>query len=466
MQGIYRPSPAAAGLGRSLPSATPYPAGRGVSFTECVAVIGGGSVPPDSDPTMSFEIAVKKAEGVERLLGVTVSVETVKAAEEKAVKRYVSAARMPGFRPGKAPIHLIRKAYAAQIREEAVESLVQDAWKQAIDQEKLEPIAQPHVHDLKFEDGQPLTFDIHIEVRPEIAIETTEGFTVARPSEAVTDEMVQEQLETLREQRAALAPVEERPQPGDQVRVQIASQEEGAEMPEQREYPLELGKGQAIAGIEELIMEATPGTTVERPVRWPDEFPDEAQRGKSKLTRVTLLEVKRKSLPALDAAFAAELGDFDSVETLTAAIRKDMGEHVKREADSSVREQLLDQVIAANPFEIPNAWVQQVMGAYMQMYQVPEGMHERFAGEFRPMAERQVRRDVVIDTIAEKEGLVGSTADVDDKVAQMATERGVGTGELYVQLEKAGRLKELERTVTDDKVFNWLIARNTVNQVA
>ena len=415
---------------------------------------------------MSFEIAVKKAEGVERLLGVTVSPETVKAAEEKAVKRYASAARMPGFRPGKAPLHLIKKAYAAQIREEAVESLVQDAWKQALDQEKLEPIAQPHVHDLKFEDGQPLTFDIHIEVRPDIAIESTDGFTVARPSEIVTEEMVQEQLETLREQRAALAPVEEKPQPGDQVRVQIASQEEGGEMPEQREYPLELGKGQAIAGIEELIMEATPGTTVERPVRWPDDFPDEAQRGKAKLTRVTLLEVKRKCLPALDAAFAAELGDFDSVEALTEAIRKDMGEHVKREADSAVRELLLDQVIAANPFEIPNAWVRQVMGAYMQMYQVPEGMQERFAGEFRPMAERQVRRDVVIDTIAEKESLVASTADVDGKVAQMATERGVDTGVLYVELEKAGRLKELERTVTDDKVFSWLIGRNTVNQVA
>ena len=151
---------------------------------------------------------------------------------------------------------------------------------------------------------------------------------------------------------------------------------------------------------------------------------------------------------------------------LTEAVRKDMTEHVKREADSSVREQLLDQVIAANPFDIPNAWVQQVMGAYMQMYQVPENMHERFAGEFRPMAERQVRRDVVIDTIAEKEGLVATTSDVDDKVAELAAARGVETGQLYVQLEKDGRLKELERTVTDDKVFGWLIARNTVNQVA
>ena len=415
---------------------------------------------------MSFEIAVKKAEGVERLLGVTVSVETVKAAEDKAVKRYASAARMPGFRPGKAPLHLIRKAYAEQIKSEALESMVQDAWKQALDQEKLEPIAQPHVHDLKFEEGQPVTFEIHLEVRPEIAISTTTGFTIARPSEAVTDDMVQEQLETLREQRAALEPVEEKPQPGDQVRVKIASQEEGGEMPEQREYPLELGKGQAIPGIEELIMEATPGQTVERSVRWPDDFPDEAQRGKAKLTRVSLLEVKRKTLPVLDDAFAREVGDFDTVSVLTAAVRKDMSEHMKRDADAAVREQLLDQVIAANPFEVPNAWVQQVMGAYMQMYQVPENMQERFAGEFRPMAERQVRRDVVIDTIAEKEGLAASTSDVDEKVGEMAAKAGVETGQLYVRLEKEGRLKELERTVTDEKVFGWLIARNTVNQVA
>jgi trigger factor len=450
------------GIRSAPPSVLPL----GLHLSVAPPSICGDSDSPDSDPTMSFEIAVKKAEGVERLLGVTVPLETVRAAEDKATKRYASAARMPGFRPGKAPIHLVKKAYAEQIRSEAIESLVQDAWKQALDQESLEPIAQPHVHDLKFEDGEPLTFDIHLEVRPTIAIETTTGFVVARPSEAVTDTMIDEQLETLREQRGALMPVEDKPQPGDQVKVKIASQEEGADMPEQREYPLELGKGQAIPGIEELIMEATPGETVERPVRWPDDFPDEAQRGKSKLTRVSLLEVKRKQLPSLDDAFARELGDFETVSALKDAIRKDMGEHVKREADSAVREQLLDQVIAANPFEIPNAWVQQVMGAYMQMYQVPDGMQERFAGEFRPMAERQVRRDVVIDTIAEREGLVASTADVDDKVAQMAAERSVETAQLYVQLEKGGRLKELERGVTDEKVFNWLIARNTVNQVA
>ena len=120
--------------------------------------------------------------------------------------------------------------------------MVQDAWKQALDQEKLEPIAQPHVHDLKFEDGEPVTFDIHLEVRPTIEITNTEGFTVSRPSEVVTDEMVEEQLQTLRKQRAALMPVEDKPQLGDQVKVKIALAEEGGELPEQKDICLSSAK--------------------------------------------------------------------------------------------------------------------------------------------------------------------------------------------------------------------------------
>ena len=101
-----------------------------------------------------------------------------------------------------------------------------------------------------------------------------------------------------------------------------------------------LGGGQAIPGVEELIMELKPGETTERAVRWPDDFPDEAQRGKTKPVRVTLLDVKRKSLPALDDAFAREVGDFDSLDALHATVRKDLEEHATREADAGVRQQL------------------------------------------------------------------------------------------------------------------------------
>ncbi|MFL5484848.1 MAG: trigger factor, partial [Gemmatimonadaceae bacterium] len=226
---------------------------------------------------------------------------------------------------------------------------------------------------------------------------------------------------------------------------------------------IELGAGQAIPGIEELIMELTPGATVERPVKWPDDFPDEAQRGQTKTVRVTLNEVKRKSAPPLDDALAREVGDFDSLESLRQAVRSDMEKHAQHEIEANVRQQLIDQIISANAFDVPKSWVQQFVQNYAEAYQVPEDQREQFAGEFRAMAERQIRRDLVIETIAEKEGLAATEKDIDDRIAEQAEKRGANPGQVYAQLEKSGRLKEMERSLTEDKVFKWLLDRNDVS---
>ena len=411
---------------------------------------------------MNIQITPKKSEGAERLLEISVPASEVAEAEEKAARRYASRVRMPGFRPGKAPAAMIRKRFAQEIRQEALESLVQEAYKEVLEREKLQPVAQPHVHDLKFEEGQPLVFELHLEVRPEISLARTSGFRVQRPATAVTDEQVTEQIEQIRDQKATWAPVEDRPMPGDMVKVELATADDTGAMPEGKEYTLVLGEGQAIPGIEEVIMEAKPGETVERPVKWPDDFPDEAQRGSTKTTRVVLREVKRKAMPGLDDAFAREVGDFDSLDALRAAVRDDLQKHVERESESGVRQQLLDQIIEANPFDIPQAWVTQLSSAYMDAYQIPQEDRERFAAEFRPIAEKQVRRDVVIDTIAEKEGLAATEADIDDRVADVASKRGADAGQVYASLQKAGRLREIERSITEDKVFKFLLEKNTV----
>jgi len=412
---------------------------------------------------MDIQITPKKSDGVERLLEISVPAATVRDAEERAARRYASSVRLPGFRPGKAPPAMVRKRFAQAIRQEALESLVQDAYKETLEREKLEPVAQPHIHDLKFNEGEPLTFELHVEVRPEIELARTSGFRVTRPATEVTDEMVAEQLEQLREQRATLSPVEERPLPGDRVTVELATADESGEIPAGKEYQLELGAGQAIPAIEELIMEAAPGETVERPVKWPDDFPDEAQRGKTKMSRVTLKEVKRKALPDLDDAFARESGDFDSLDALRAAVRTDFEAHVRREAEAEVRQKLIDEILSANPFEVPRSWVDQLVDGYAQAYQIPDEERERFAGEFRAMAERQVRRDVVIDAIAKREGLAATEADIDDRVAELAAQRGIDPGQVYAALQKAGRLAEIERSITEEKVFTYLTAHNTVD---
>jgi trigger factor len=413
---------------------------------------------------MNIAITPKKSEGLERLLEVSVPVEAVRNAEEQAARRYASRVRLPGFRVGKAPPAMVRKRFAEAIRQEAIESLLQEAFKEVMERERFELAAQPHVHDLKLADGGPLTFELHLEIRPTIELPRTVGFRVTRSVRPVTDEQVQEQLDSLREERATWAPVDERAKPGDMVTVQLATADASEAVGEGREYRLVLGAGQAIPGIEEVIMDTAPGTTTERAVRWPDDFPDEAERGKTKAVRVTVIEVKRRSLPELDDAFAREVGDFDSLDALRRTIREDLVRHAEREADAEVRQKLIDELIAANPFDVPPSWVSQLVEAYIEAYKIPEEERERFRAEFRPMAERQVRRDLVIDTIAKRESLAATEADIDARVAEVAERRGADAGQVYASLQKAGRIKELERSITEDKVFAWLMERNTVER--
>lgn len=413
---------------------------------------------------MDIQITTKKSDGVERLLQVSVPAETVRAAEDKAARRYASSARLPGFRAGKAPPAVVRKRFGDAIRQEALEAVVQEAYKEVLEREKLTPAAQPHVHDVKFEDGKPLVFELHLELRPELELARLNGFRVTRKPPLVTDEQVREQIDQVRDQRASWTPVDDRPREGDLVTVHLAMAEEGGTIPEGQPYTITLGSGQAIAGIEDVIMTLSKGETVERPVRWPDDFPDEAQRGQMKTVRVSLDEVKRKELPALDDAFAREVGDFDSLDGLMKTVRADLQHTAERESEADVRQKLLDEVIGANAFEVPPSWVQRVVGAYLEMYQVPAEEHERFGRELRPMAERQVRRDLVVDAIAERERLSASEADVDAKVAEMAAARGTDAGKLYAALQRAGRLREIERSVTEDRVFAWLRERNTIDE--
>jgi trigger factor len=411
---------------------------------------------------MQIEITPKRSEGLERFIEVKVPVEAVAAAENTAAKKYAASARLPGFRPGKAPPAIVKKRFRDAIRQEVVQELVNQAFREVVDRDKLQVASQPHIHGLKFEEGQPITFELHLELQPEIKLERTQGFKVTKPSAAVTDDQVREQIDQLRDQRATWSPVDEKPKAGDMVTVQLTTAEEDGTFPDPREYRIVLGGGQAIPAIEDIIMELAPGGNIERTARWPDDFPDEAERGKAKPVRVTLQDVKRKSLAPLDDAFAREAGDFDSVQALTEAVRTDLEEHSRRDAEASVRQQLIENIASANPFDVPHAWVASLLDAYSKAYQVPEDERERFTAEFRPVAERQVRRDLIVERLAEREKLKASEADIDARVAEMAAKRGADVSQVYMSLQKAGRLKEIEQAITEEKVFDWLLRQNEV----
>jgi trigger factor len=399
-------------------------------------------------------------------LAVSVPAESVAAAEERATRTYQQRARLPGFRKGKAPAAIIRKQFADDIRQQALQELVQESWRAALEQEQLKPIADPHIHNLKWEAGAPVTFEFHVEVKPDLKLEKIGGFKLKRTLPAVTAAQVDAQLNELRAQRAPWTPVEaEKPKPKDLVHVTIATREgEGGEPKDPQPYQLVLGEGRAIPDVEQRIMSLLPGETVDATVRFPDDFAEEAKRGQTRDIRITLHEVKRQQLAELDDAFAREVGDFESLEALRQAVGEDLRKEAEREADARVRGELIEQLVAANQVTAPRPLVERALYVYAQAYSVPEERWPQFAEEFRPVAEAQVRRDLVLDHVVEAHGLKATEAELDQRIQELAAKRNMPAAQLYASLEKAKRLRDVERSITEEKAFAFLLSQSTVEQ--
>ncbi|TLY50840.1 MAG: trigger factor [Gemmatimonadetes bacterium] len=397
-------------------------------------------------------------------LTVTVPVEHVREVEERATSDYQRRARLPGFRKGKAPPALVRKQFAEDIRKYALEEMIRESWKAALAQEALKPVADPHIHNLKWDAGAPLTFEFHVEVKPDLKLERIGKFQLKRTVPKVTEDQALAQLNELREQKAPWTPVPgEKPRLKDLVHVTIATRE-GGEAKDPQPYQLVLGEGRAIPDVEERIMGLLPGETVDATVRFPSDFPEEAKRGQSRDVRITLHEVKRQQLPELDDAFAREVGDFESLEALRRAVREDLEKDAAREADAQVRRDLIDQIVQANRVVAPRPLVERAVYTYAQAYGIPEDRWADFSREFAPVAEAQVRRDLILDWLVEHHDLRATDAEVEQRIAELAARRGTPVAELRASLEKAKRLRDLERGLTEEKVFTFLLSQSTVEQ--
>jgi trigger factor len=412
------------------------------------------------------QITVEKTaeDSASKSLRVTVPVDRVRQAEAKAVQYYAQRARLPGFRPGKAPVAVVRKRFNDAIRQTVLEEVLRESWETAKTAESLKPVTDPSIRNLKFEEGSPIEFDLLVEVRPEIRLERVGGFRVERRVQPVTDSGVDEQLARLQEQKAAWLPVTgEQPSPGQMVRVEVAPLEDGNPGTAQP-YDLVLGQNQAIPELEERIMALRPGESADSEVRFPDDHPDESRRGQSRRVRVTLHEVKRQELPTLDDAFAREVGDFEDLAALRAAVRQDLEREAAQEADAQVRQALLSQVIEANQVPAPESLVHRLMHGYADMYRIPQEQLAQFEQQFHPVAETQVRRDLALEALVEAQGLRATEAELDARIAQLAEARAVPVAELYGNLQKANRLGELERSITEEKAFAYLLSQSTVDE--
>jgi trigger factor len=398
-----------------------------------------------------------------RRLSITVPAARIAAERKEAVNRLARQARLPGFRKGKVPSQVMEKRFGQAIEQETIEKVIGAAYREALDRENLQPITQGSINNVEYENGTDLRFDVEFDVRPEIELDRLGGFTVMREAAVIDDAQVDQVLQRLREEQATWSDkASGTPTAGDMATVEITPLDDATTAaPQQpRQYQIVIGEGQALPPIEDAIRTLTPGTEAEFTV----DLPESAGEGsKSHKLHMRLIELKQAEYPAIDDAFAKGVGAFESLADLRARVREDLEKEAERDAERRVRMNLLNEIIAANPFEVPQSMVNQYVEAMIPSREGadPERLHEA-RNQAAPEAADQLQRMMVIERIAEMEGLEATGDELEARVADLAARMNRSPNELRTQLRKSNRLAEIEREITEDKVFDYLKSLSTI----
>lgn len=394
----------------------------------------------------------------------TVIVPETRVQEERGRVRSQLAKRLDldGFRQGKVPPQIVEQRFGPTIDDQTVQSLVSETLREAFRQEGIEPIGDPEISDIGFMADDRLRYEIEVEIMPRIELDRVGGFQVEQPALEVDPDEVDQVLERLREDEATWRPAEREPRDGDMVTVRIRPADREEELSSDDEYQFEMGDGNALPDIEDAISTLEPGERETFDVHFPEALREEGQAEDREL-EIELRAVKEAELPPLDDELATRVGDFETLEELREAVREDVEAHHRDEAENEVRERLMDHVIEANPFEVPESMVEDYMD---RMLDAPDDVDpeelEQARQQVRPRAERQIKRHLIIERLTEREGLEATEDEVDERVREIADAEGLEPGVVRRQLARDDRMESLRRQISAEKAFDYLKEQSSV----
>jgi trigger factor len=423
-----------------------------------------------------------------REIEVEVGADEVSKSFKTVVKRYQKLARIPGFRAGKVPETLIRSKFAKEVRQEVLESLVSERFRRAIDERKLKPVSEPQLLDMQLLDGQPLKFKAAFEVAPEIDIAGYDGVHVSRPDTALTNEEYESELNRVLDSHATVEPVEEDRAlvDGDWAEIQFRGEvkdlaqtvtEDGVENASTssaqapitgEDVLIEIGGKNTLAAFNDALRGAKPGQELKFEVDYPADFGERRLAGQSVSYDVTVKAIKRKSYPERDAEFAKQLGNYESWEEFETKLREQAADRKKHALDDGAKDKLLGELIARFQFPVPEAFVQQQIEARLdrglralaQQGMSVEDMRKldfvRLREAQRDQAINEVKASMVLDRIAEAEGVTVSEEDVDRELLMLSIQSREPLEILRDRLSKDGGLSRIREQMRREKTGSVL----------
>jgi len=417
---------------------------------------------------------------------VEISSDVVDAEIDRIAKDYSRRARIPGFRPGKAPARVIKQRFKDQILNEAAHELVPRAIEDAMRERGVEPVDQPDVRDVTIEEGRPLTFTASFETVPAFDPGDLSAVTIARPPVRVDEPAVDAALESLRQRAARYENVEGRGVvDGDTVVVDLVRVvgRVSAEGPPETRPPaedrhenvsVELGSPANPPGFDAQLLGVDVGATKTFQVQFPADYPAKDLAGTEASYTVTVKGLKRRTVPELDNEFAKDLGEFDTLDALRARVRADLEHQAHHEADDHFRSELMKQLASRVPFEVPPSLVEREIDRRLEEFAgrlMEQGIDPRQAGidwqafreSQREVARQGVGAALVLDEIARREQLEVSEAEIEQEIARYAERSGRTAPAVRARLEKEGGLSRISSGLRREKSIDFVKSRATIS---
>lgn len=410
-----------------------------------------------------MQVSVETGDGLTRRLKVELPAEDIEQEIEKRLQNYARSARLPGFRPGKVPVRVMRQRYGDSVRMEVFGERVEASFPQAIAEAELRPAGRPDVvPDLDQSAGR-YGYVAEFEVLPEVTLASLEGRSLARPQVEVTDVDVEETIERLRQQRKRWEPVERAVITGDRVVVDFEGQVDGEAFEGGRGQgvEIEIGAGRFIPGFEEQLIGATAGEQRLVEVTFPDNYTQQSLAGKPAQFEVTVNSVDEPILPEIDAELVAEFGVEDGdLERFRADVRSNLDRERNERVKARVKNKVLDLLLEANPITVPNALItEEIESLRQQMTQNLGGGSEiKLPDEiFADNARRRVALGLVIGEVVKQNELSPDAERVRAAVEEMAATYDDPQAVIDYYFADRQRLTAIESMVLEDLVVEHLL---------
>jgi trigger factor len=411
-----------------------------------------------------MQVSLTATSGLERRLEVAVPATEVSTEVEQRLKNISRTARLKGFRPGKAPITVVRKQFGEQVHAEVIQDLMRSSFAQALSQEKLTPAGGPRIEPIAMGPGSELKYAAIFEVLPEIKIKPFDSMPIERPSATVTEDDINAMIESMRRQRPVFTAVERPAQDTDRVTIDFDGSVDGQpfEGGEGRDVPVVIGSRQSLADLEEGLKGATTGEKRTVSLSFPADSPNKSIAGKTAQLEVTVKQVEQQTLPEVDEEFCRAYGvEEGGIDALRTEVRKSMERELGDVIRNRVRGQVMDALYRENRFEVPRALVDE----QVQRLQVDAarriGAKDASQVPAREVFEDQARRraalGLLMGQIVQAEGVKVDRERVQNRLNDLVGQYPNPDEARRAYMQNADAMRQVESVVLEDQIVDWIV---------